>query len=110
MGYALTDTQHKFSLLKWICFGLYGLASTTVFAAMGFFSRRIRIFRKRLFASFVIFVHTMMLVWVFNLQMGYVILSNILAMVPLWLGAKMQVIGLTGGIATGKSSVSRILA
>ena len=31
-------------------------------------------------------------------------------MLPLWFGGKMQVIGLTGGIATGKSSVSRILA
>ena len=110
MAYGITDSNQKYSALKWACFVLYGLSSSSMFAAMGFFSRRVRLFRNRLLASVVFFIHTLMLVWVFNLQMGYVLASNLFAMLPLWLGTKMQVIGLTGGIATGKSSVSRILA
>lgn len=35
---------------------------------------------------------------------------NIFIMLALYVGSKLQIIGLTGGIATGKSTVSKILS
>jgi dephospho-CoA kinase len=35
---------------------------------------------------------------------------NVFIIVALYIGSKLQIIGLTGGIATGKSTVSKILS
>ena len=46
---------------------------------------------------------------VFHIPLGYNILINVCALISFYLGIKLQVIGLTGGIACGKTTVSNIL-
>ena len=65
--FGIANRNRSFSLLKWACLILYALSSTIVFGAMGFLSRKIRIFRNRFLTTVVFFIHSMILTWGFNL-------------------------------------------
>ena len=54
-------------------------------------------------------VHYIIMIFVIRMPFFITILSNVLLLGFLFLGNKFQMIGLTGGIATGKSTVSSML-
>jgi dephospho-CoA kinase len=55
-------------------------------------------------------LNVFMMQYIFQVPFFLHLLFNIFLIICIFLGSKLQIIGLTGGIATGKSTVSEILS
>ena len=77
---------------------------------IGLFSKRKQILRNKFVLSVIFGVNIVFPVSVLSLPFFGTTFLNLLGMGAMYMGLKFRVIGLTGGIASGKSTVSRILS
>ena len=95
------------TILYWVLFSLYILSILILFTLLGVSIKRKKIvFTKPAAVSVLFAIQYIMSSMVFGIPLGYNILINLLALISFYVGIKLQVIGLTGGIACGKSTVS----
>ena len=103
----LVPAASRYYLVKAIAY-FYVSISLVAFFMLGLLSKRYGVLKNKYFLS-ALFMLQQGILFVFFRKHVYIIGVNFVSFLPFYLGVKMIVIGLTGGIATGKSSVSNIL-
>ena len=98
---------------KWFRYSvisLYSLASMGIFFLVGLFSKRRRVLRSKWTLSLIFGTNLIFPQFVLAMPFVGTTLLNMAGMCSMYLGLRFKVIGLTGGIASGKSTVSRLLS
>lgn len=97
------------SILKSLLVIAYLILLIIGFLALGVFNRRSKWLSSKPMLMLIFFMNNLIPFAGFGFSIFVTILVNIVGIVAYWLGIKMKVIGLTGGIASGKSTVSKLL-
>ena len=94
---------------KYTGLSIFQLSSICVFFMVGLLSKRNSILQKKSILSLIFMANIMVPQFVFQIPFIGTTIINLLGFGAFYLGIKFRVIGLTGGIASGKSTVSKIL-
>ena len=81
-----------------------------MFFCVGLLAKRKRFFQKQWVLSFLFGLNILVPITQLNQAILGSFIFNAVSLFGLFIGQKMRVIGLTGGIACGKSTVSKMLA
>jgi dephospho-CoA kinase len=96
-------------VLKYVGLGAYSLACFCVFFYVGLMTKKYRIFKNKAALTALFGSNLLVSGFAFKMSIFGTTMVNFAGLSAMYFGIKMRCIGLTGGIATGKSSVSRIL-
>ena len=95
--------------LKYVLIALYVVVSFLIFAGLGIAIKKKYVTLKRWSISILFGAQYLLFTLLFKVPLYANILLNVISCIGFFLGIKMQVIGLTGGIACGKSTVCDLL-
>jgi len=97
------------NIARTIVLMMYITASIVAFFVIGLFSRKYKILTSKPLLTLIFAVNFLLQSVGFYLPLVGSLVINLISIGAFWLGIKIKVIGLTGGIASGKSTVSKIL-
>ena len=96
------------STSKLVFQALFYVLTQLIFFFAGILSKKFGSLKGRTFFGIMFLINTLVPTYAFGTTVFTIIALNVVSIMSLWAGLKVPVIGLTGGIACGKSTVSNI--